>query len=618
MAQAQVDQQVGGWHINVWNRFTSEAFLLNETVNDIRDENITRWEVMRPLGGRTAGMVYGQAGWFSQNQASGQALYGALRYQVHPLAWIAPALGMAWDRRLGVADSLGHAPVRLDAGPAFGIRLETRPVPVGEYRAQINLAGHWQLINPRRGRTVQADAGLHRRYQRSRFTVTARYANFRRDAYQATSFLNRDPSAIRSPEAIEATTSDTLLTQVSFDTPLRRHWALQTRLDIATNHRFIRTFKVPKEALFFDTDFTRRELDAEIATRYQNGAADARIAVYYGAAVERRQLANREDLPLSQAGPKGDLLQQADYDEGDWGIRVRSLFPLGTRWTLRFSGTANLLQHDTPDRNPDDRDEVFHNAELGVRARFSEALQADMEVFGTYDHTVYLRAARSAENSRRFSLRLRPSLRWRPSPNTDVQLNSSVRATYTVDDFELPNQTPNDQSARELRYTGSLMQRLTNGVVLRAEGNWGHLLLGRLLWEDFAEIPFDTLRTTSGWVRLQVGQRWTAEAGVRFFVRRDFDRAVSVRYDRPDGGGQGLVTRSGREWIEQIGPTAAFTWPMAGGSELRIDGWLQVQRVRQALFGDLPEDEVSEIEAAASRGTRRVVPNVRMQVIWRF
>jgi hypothetical protein len=162
------------------------------------------------------------------------------------------------------------------------------------------------------------------------------------------------------------------------------------------------------------------------------------------------------------------------------------------------------------------------------------------------------------------------------------------------------------------------------------DGSYSDLHLGRLLWDDFAEIPFDTLRTYSGWVRLQVrrGEGITADAGFRFYIRSDFDRSTSIRYPRIDEDGTAVldeqgkpvlasISRPGRSWIEQMGPTCSIAWPL-GRSMLRIDGWLNVQHVKRRLYGDLPELSAERIRAAGRSGDRLIVPNVSMTTSWRF
>ena len=619
----------GPWQVEVGNRFLSEAFLLREQLSDFRDENVADWSLGRPIGPRLTGRLHGRAAWYSLSDVFASDLLAGLGIDAGDGVRVEPAAGMAWDRRPGIAPPGGEPPLRLDAGPAFGLMLDAAPAPIDEYRLTIQARGRWHFISPRRGRTLHAVGRVARTFNRTRVAVEAGYAQLRRDTYQAASFLNRTEPVERLPETIEATRSDTLLAGLRIERPFETRWIFRTRVDLSTNTRAIRTLRASGDALFFDTDFTRREVDAEAALAYDRPALAGQLAVQTGATVERRRLANRIDLPPAQAALKGDLLRQADFDRGAFGLVGRLRTDPLPRVTVRLVGSSSILRRDTPEANFDDRDEVFHNGEVGLLFRPSRYVEADLNLFGTFLHTVYLNAERSAENNKQRSLRLRPSVRWRPARRTLVRLTAEVRATYTVDDFEIEGRPRSDQSARERRYEGEIDHRVRDGLRIRFEGRLSDLHLGRLLWDQFAEIPFDTLRTTSAWLRVQVGQPWSAELGMRAFVRRDFNRAATVRYPRVDDAGDPVrepdgsvvlntITRPGREWIEQFGPTAAVEWPMRDGSAIRLDGWIQVQRIRQRLFGALPPDDADRIRTAARRGARRFIPNLSMSVLWRM
>jgi hypothetical protein len=196
-----------------------------------------------------------------------------------------------------------------------------------------------------------------------------------------------------------------------------------------------------------------------------------------------------------------------------------------------------------------------------------------------------------------------------------------------VDDFLLEGRRPTDQSAREMQYDSEFRQQLGSGFEVVATGGLSDLRLGRFLKDAFAEIPFDTLRTYSGWFRLRSEGRLDAEVGLRLFVRTDFERASTVRYRRIDDAGnyvvdeqgnvvRNTITRPGRRWIEQLGPTFAVTWPMKRASALRLDGWLNVQHIRQRLYGELPEESAAHIRREARRGSKKIIPNLTISVLW--
>jgi hypothetical protein len=57
---------------------------------------------------------------------------------------------------------------------------------------------------------------------------------------------------------------------------------------------------------------------------------------------------------------------------------------------------------------------------------------------------------------------------------------------------------------------------------------------------------------------------------------------------------------------------------MGNASALRVNGWLNIQHVRRRLYGPLPDISAEQIREAASRGTRKIIPNLTMTMVWRF
>ena len=627
LAGVSIDQPIASWAFRMNNRFTSDAFILFNNVLSFRDENVLVWSAAPQLRKKVSPRLYGNMATYSQSRVFTQSLYGATAFTVKDLITLEPSLGFAMDHRPGAIRGSGNAPLRRDVGPALGGAITLPGTNVGGYALRLNAVGNLQLITPRRGRLLRVNGQSERFFDKTRFASRLSYSNVRRDTYQSISFLNRDANIDPISETIEATTSDTLLVGVELEAPLTKDIQMTNRIDFTSNNRKIRTLRTPEESLFFDTDFNRRSIDVEIGLLYTTPSFTSQFIFTGATEVEQRQLQNRDDLPPAQASQKGDLLEQADYDRSILGIRTRNQWALSKRISIQLEGSANILRHDTPVSNQDDRDESFFSGQVGANYIVTPYVTVQLSVFGTYFHTVYLKARRSAENNVQRSLRFRPAIIWTPSENTYVRIRSEVRATYTVDDFILEGRRATDQSARELQYEAEFQQDLGDTFKLVANGGSSDLRLGRFLRDSFAEIPFDTLRTYSGWLRIQTRGTVQGEIGLRAFIRTDFERASTVRYRRLDENGnvvldeagnpvRNSITRTGRRWIEQIGPTFAITWMMDKNSQLRMNGWLNIQHIRQRLYGDLPEDLADHIRAEARRGTRKIIPNLSVSVRW--
>ena len=626
-AGLQVDQKITNWHLSFLNQFSSDAFILFNDLLSFRDENRLRWSVRQADTPSLVPQFRGNLFWYSQSRVFSQDAYAAFPLLNGEQVSFEPALGFAMDHRPGALRPTGETPLRRDAGPAFAGRLALSPKATQAYNLQVEAGGNMQLITPRRGRLLRMRGSAERLFEETKLTSNFSYANVRRDAYQGVSFLNRDANTAPLSETIEGTTSDTLFFGLGLDAPLSKSLSVTSRLDFTSNNRKIRTFRAPDESLFFDTDFNRRSVDIQIGLAYQAPQLTSTLVVEGGSEIEQRQLANRDALPDVQAAQKGDLLEQADYDRSLLSLRSNTRATLSRRLALHTEGLVSILRHNTPVSNQDDRDESFINGRMGIDFRISDALLTRFSLFGSYYHTVYLKSRRSAENNVQQSLRFRPSVIWTPSASTYLRVNSEVRATYTIDDFVLEGRRPSDQSAREMQFDTEYRQQLGQGYELIILGGLSELRLGRFFQDQFAEIPFDTLQTYSGWLRLRSEGRLTVEIGARTFIRTDFERASTVRYRRIDEQGAALldeegnvlrttISRQGRRWIIQLGPTVMIAWPMRNASAVRLDGWLNFQRIRQRLYGNLPEELRTHIQNEAWRGTKKIVPNIRLSVLW--
>ncbi|MFT5141638.1 MAG: hypothetical protein ACI80V_001056 [Rhodothermales bacterium] len=617
--------RIQAWDVAFSNQYRSDAFLLFDDRLSFRDFNSVRLVAGRALGRSSRIVARGRSDWFSLSRVLSQSLYGGVAWSVGGVI-LTPLIGVAMDRRPGVRQGDAAVPLRSDAGPAVGAELIVPRRETGGYTIEFRGRGYREEIAPRTGDVARFEGSAERSFEKTRLRLDLQGGTARRDAYQSASFLNRDDAVGRESETVESTRSDTLGGSLSVVTPVAGSIQLMGSLAVNANNRNVRTLRAPEEALFFDSDFSRRTVDADVVAAFEQGSTQIQLGIQGGAEIERRSLANESDLPTTQAAQKRDLLSQADYDRGFVTLQADFRLPLNARTVLTVNGSANAIRHDTPIINPDDRDELYYNGRVGVLYRPSRTLEVDLQAFGTYYHTVYLKSARSAENNVQQGLRFRPGIRWRPRGGTRISLTSEVRATYTVEDFTLPGRRPTDQAARELRYDLDVEHDLGPELRLLAEARVSDLRLGRFLDEVFAEIPIDTLRTYGGWVRLQSGRKVIAEIGLRVFIRTDFDRAATVRYPRlgddggpeTDGNGNPVTTtisRPGRQRITQIGPTCALTWPMRGGV-LRFEGWYTVQRVSRSLYGDLPEASADVIREIARRGERIIIPNLALSMQW--
>ena len=229
-----IDQNIGKWRFNAINRFSSDAFILFNDLLSFRDENRLSWSMGRAENPRLIPRFRGSLFWYSQSRVLSQDVYATIPIINTEQVTLEPALGFAMDQRPGITRSDGTSPLRSDAGPAFGGSLRLAPKATRAYNVRVNAGGNMQLINPRRGRLLRMNGSAERLFEDTKLSSTFSYANVRRDAYQAVSFLNRDTNTDPLSETIEATTSDTLFVGLGLESPITNTIQVVSRLDFTS------------------------------------------------------------------------------------------------------------------------------------------------------------------------------------------------------------------------------------------------------------------------------------------------------------------------------------------------------------------------------------------------
>ncbi len=612
------NSQLGSWKVDMINRFQSDAYLQFDNRLRFRDEDRLDFSAVGPIWRQVSASIRGELDWFGSGRASSQSLLLGVQRNVIQALSIEAAVGITSDRRPGIVQAGLEKSLRIDTGPAVAVSLSLAPREIQGYQIAFHSDAAWKNISPRRIGDLALVGSAARSFGLARLESGVRLSSRRRDTYQAVSFLNR--GQVRDPESIEATTSDTLDINFMVQAPVLRALRIIAQTDIRLNQRRIRAPKAPEESFTFETNFARQAFTGQIGFHYSRPRIDAQLRAEYRAINERRVLSNRDELPPSEVAQKRTLLQQADYDEGVFALSGSMRGDILPTLSILFNGSSRIVRHDTPVVNLDDRDEVYHTATLAVSHRRSRYLRLEVRMFGSSHHTVFLNAERSAENSVQRTLRLRPSIEWTPSSFTRASLASEVRATYTTEDFLLPGRRSSDQSAREMRLDAEMEHRLFADTDLRWTASFSDLRLGRLNWEDFTEIPFDTLRTYSTWLRIQSGNRLRGEIGWRMFLRSDYDRATTVQYPVSSAvpvNTRASITRPGKRWVIQSGPSGALYW-IRGQTTLRLDVWANWQQLRYRLYGQLPSGSADIIQRTARRGTRRLIPLISLSIYWQL
>ncbi len=234
---------------------------------------------------------------------------------------------------------------------------------------------------------------------------------------------------------------------------------------------------------------------------------------------------------------------------------------------ISFSGSASIFRYDTPSpQNYDDRDElrIFGNIVSRHDLNRYVTLQLNMDLM--FNHIVYLRSQRSANNNKNRVLRFSPSVTYSPVDWITSTNAFEVLANYTVYDFEDRLLASRSLSYRQMGWLDSTRVHLSESISLSMFSHYRRFERGELRWADFSERPvtsFEELTVIVG-IRYELnGGDVAFTGGIRYF------RQDRYRFERSD---RIFETR-----FSNSGPVCMIYWKFGRTYLLTINGWYERQ-----------------------------------------
>lgn len=590
------------------NTFNSRMFLRDGSATNIQDENILHFNGRLQLNDNLYSVGYGRVYRYTSVDVRQDFMMAGLGYDLPGATSIELMGGIFSDHRHN----------ELDQGPTFAARVTSQPIRAGGWSFRPEGWTHYADIDRRTYQSMRGETEVAYQSEMVSFQSRIRLARSVRESYQPSSFFNRDVT-----DMIEGVTSDTTSADVRLEVPLigpvEGHFSLNTQM---VDRRFESRSLTEEPKDLFDTETTRERLDLQVSAVLPAGATNLELGLEYQVANRRARLLNPEDFAEEQIARRNEVLQNATFSQNRFGLFTRNRFGISEGHTVLLDGRVSILQYDTPELNVDDRDELYIWSLLGSEHHISDYLSAGFTLSGEATHQVYLQAERSIDNHWRRSLRLRPYFQWMPFESLRIRQNFGIRANYTVDDFELPGRRSNNQSSREFSFNTQVDWNFASDWNISGEASRSELRIGRLFWDSFTEIPTDTLTTYNFELMLtrSIG-RAEISAGGRYFIKVDYLPQTTLTTTIPDDdGGEQPISQSapGRQITRQIGPSVDINIPFSSGNRLQFRGWLQNQGVNRHLYMTYP-DEVAEFFRREERRTsRRLYPNMEMQVSFQF
>ncbi len=578
----------------------SRFFLLGGRATNIQDEYQGRLRVERPVRERWSVVADARTLTYAATDLRQDAALAGVGYRSASGMSVRPMAGFMRDRRGGFDDAGWVGSLDLTAPESeWGDGWHIRPGAFLEYGD----------LGARRILTTRYATGIRYEEAGMRLGLDLRHGRSRREGYTSSGFLNSTPSP-----HIESIRTDTTGFRFTLGGPLTRTWRIGLDVDAWNVLRRVENrYRSEGVDPLYDSQSLRQSLDSRIHLVRNGPRFDTDLSIAWGVGIRRASLVNTQGLPQDQVNRREALLADTEADQDRLEVALDQAWTPGGRFSWYWGGSASILRYDTPESNPDDRDELALAVRLGQEYRLSEAFNTRIDLAGEATHYVFLKAVRSIENNWRRSIRLRNTSDWTPIEALTVRHQVWIRANYTVEDFQLAGRTGNDQSAREWGFETDTDLRLTPGWYLRTRVGRQELRIGKLFWGEFTEIPLDTLVTWDATMEIRhvrAGGEWSV--GMRVFRRTDFQPRAVNRIP------EGTRTATGLQTTHQWGPVVRWSLPLRGGHEIAVAGWYQVQAVRTRLYTIYPEAQREAYLANERRAVWRTFPNLDASVRFAF
>lgn len=324
---------------------------------------------------------------------------------------------------------------------------------------------------------------------------------------------------------------------------------------------------------------THSELRFSLASsaRFFSLGGDHEIALRLESREENNTVARR--FAIGDTALRAQRLRETLRDNSS----ARSLLSARSRWqiaendTLQYAVSTSLLRYDTPSNdNNDDRDELTAASAISYGHRFSPLLSASLTTELQLTHTVFLKAARSAQNNWNRIIKMTPAIAIRGAKFSATP-SFEVVANYTTFDFEDIIGSQQSISSRQIGYTDSIVYTLSERHRIESRITVRYEERGEFRWSTFSEIP--TYRKTEQFYTLL------------FFVAPS--PAVSIgtgaRYyqlsQQPIGR---TLPINGELQRQAVGPETTIAAQLSSGSIVRLHGWYEIQFVNGTEARRLP------------------------------
>lgn len=583
--------------LSLSNRLGSRFFLLGNQAQNIQNDRQTDLSISTLMIPGIAFAADVRSFEYTSTKTRQDVALAGIEFRPGNLLFLRTQLGV-------MSDSRSRSP---DQGFIYGLKAWTPDLqPADGFRLSPSLFLEIADIQPRKYVTTRYEADMGYQNQGFQLDAALQHGISRREGYLETN-------------TIESIRIDTTLIRFRSRFPIAKRWTGELDVEALNHLRLMqnRTMGDISDVPLFNSRTLRQAVDTRVLVSRQGERLRSTLGMAIGVGIRDSRLTDTEDLPPDQVRRRSEILTNSNFTQNRFELFTNQDMRLSDRHVMSVFTSASILRYDTPESNPDDRDELSLLFRTTNRFRFSDTFETVFTTAGEAYHYVYLFAERSIENNWRRSLRLMPEFIWQPTSAIYWRTFFLIRANYTVEDYELEGRQNNDQSARELVMSTDVDYRFIPNWHIGFQGSRSELRIGKLFWKEFRELPIDTLITYDGKVEIRkVSGFGEIAVGMRYFHKTDF--LIRATQTIPMEGGDASRTATGLLTTVQFGPVVRILWPFGSGQEIHVQGWYQVQETRTKLYTTYPDEVRAAFLRAERKPVTRVFPNIDMTVRFRF
>lgn len=594
----------GNWQflkteIGYHSQFNSRMFLFNKVAQNVQDETqVALWALQRL---NKNWFLFSDTDYYSFTNTDITTMQSRIGLGLHWREFtVKPSLGLYSDTRSN----------RTDDGVQFGIQTSSKTIHIDDnLQTNLNAHFHYADINPRRFQSSSIQSSTLYQTKEVQLRLNGAYSFNERDSYQPSSFFNRNITDI-----IEKIISDTTRFQVGFSTQVNESVQFNFSGFSLYNIRDFENKPLTEntENSIIDTRYTRQEIEGTGSIDYSFSYGQGQLGLRYAVSGLDARITQALNSSAEEITRRNEQLRNTFYDQETTELFAKNSVSIHKNHTLNANATISILRFDTPESNFDDRDELFAALELEHKFNSDQSYETSLLISGEFYHRVFLFRQRSLENNKRQSLRLQPSMIWFPLKTVRWSNQFMVRANYTVYDFQDREGTVRDQSSREWGFSSDLRWEFSKNWYSSLLVSRNRLIIGQLFWNEFSETPIDTLTTTRIESALELQKlSLYAKLGIRIFIKDDYVPVTVLQLNHNEA----TLTRftTGNQQTFQFGPMLSLRWESTKYGEISIDGWLQLQYLRNQWYIEVP-DTFSRALSNEERFRRtRIFPNLSIR-----